>query len=340
MRERIKIKINKKEWRTEGGTVIQSCEKKGIGIPRLCYSTRLTIAGNCRMCLVEVDKGKKSEPACAIKVRKGMEIRTRTRKVIEERRRVIELILINHPLDCPICDKGGECDLQDVTIGIGKKRTRYREEKRAVIEEGIGIRSKVIGTVMTRCIHCTRCIRYIGEIGGERKWGCTGRGGKMTVTTYIERGIRKGIEGNMIEICPVGALTEKNISYKYRPWEIKRRYTIEMNDSWLKEIRWDIRGKKSIRIGPATTRIMITDKTRMMYDGIEINRIIGSYKRRKKKWREKKIEKEIRRKRWIRTYGKALSIEKYIKKWKENITENKRNRSVGYKEKKDRWKWW
>ena len=290
--------LNKRYYKVGEGTVIREAEKKGCWIPRLCYSRRLIIGGNCRVCVVELKGRKKLQIACGTKG-KDLKVWTKTKRVWEARRRVMELILRNHPLDCPICDKGGECDLQDETIRYGNKESRYKGKKRGKRTRNWEESSMVIRTTMTRCIHCTRCIRYINETSqsliltstsvytsrpyGLREWGrigCTGRGTEMTVGSYIKkRGIGILDEGTLIDICPVGAITEKRIRYKYRPWEIKSYKTVDIMSRSFKTIRLDFRGQTCIRIGPSTNRIKIKDKTRLLYDGWRRQRIKGCYRK-------------------------------------------------------------
>ncbi|MBT5014247.1 MAG: 2Fe-2S iron-sulfur cluster binding domain-containing protein, partial [Rhodospirillaceae bacterium] len=189
-----------------GLTVLQACEQAGIEIPRFCYHERLSVAGNCRMCLVEMERAPKPVASCAMPVGDGMVITTNSPAVKKMREGVMEFLLINHPLDCPICDQGGECDLQDQALGYGLDRSRYTEQKRAVKDKDLG---PLIGTEMTRCIHCTRCIRFSSEVAGVPEMGATGRGEHMEVGTYIEKALTSELSGNMIDLCPVGALTSK-----------------------------------------------------------------------------------------------------------------------------------
>src|SRR3990167_2420232 len=222
-----------------GATLLQACEEAGIEIPRFCYHERLSIAGNCRMCLVAVERSPKPVASCAQPVMEGMVVHTNTPEVQKMRRGVMEFLLINHPLDCPICDQGGECDLQDQALFYGLDHSRYRERKRAVKEKNFG---PLIKTCMTRCIHCTRCIRFATEIAGVPELGATGRGEHMEVGTYVEKALTSELSGNMIDICPVGALTSKPYNYMARSWELKSVETIDIMDSMCSNIRIDSRG--------------------------------------------------------------------------------------------------
>lgn len=211
----INITINEKNYEIEGNwTILQACEKIGLYIPRFCYNETLSIAGNCRMCLVEIEKTPKLMPACAIQTINGMKIKTRTSLVKKTRESILEFLLINHPLDCPICDQGGECDLQDQAMIYGSDRGRFHEYKRAVQDRNAG---PLIKTIMTRCIHCTRCIRFATEIAGIGTYGTTGRGKGMEVGTYIGKIFDSELSGNVIDLCPVGALTSKPYAFKVRP---------------------------------------------------------------------------------------------------------------------------
>ena len=200
----------------EGSTVLQACEAAGKEIPRFCYHDRLSIAGNCRMCLVEVSPGPpKPQASCALPAMDNQEIKTNSEMVVSARKGVMEFLLINHPLDCPICDQGGECDLQDQAMGYGNDATRYLEQKRAVTSKEMG---PLIQTIMTRCIHCTRCVRFSTEVAGVTDMGALGRGESMEITTYLEKALESELSGNVIDLCPVGALTSKPYSFVSRPW--------------------------------------------------------------------------------------------------------------------------
>ncbi|MBT6407050.1 MAG: 2Fe-2S iron-sulfur cluster binding domain-containing protein, partial [Rhodospirillaceae bacterium] len=218
----------------DGLTVLQACEQIGIEIPRFCYHERLTIAGNCRMCLVEMERAPKPVASCAMPVGEGMVITTNSPAVKKMRQGVMELLLINHPLDCPICDQGGECDLQDQAVGYGMDRSRYTEDKRSVKDKTFG---PLIRAMMTRCIHCTRCIRFSSEVAGVPEMGATGRGEHLEVGTYIEKALTSELSGNMIDLCPVGALTSNPYAFNARPWELKKTESIDVMDAVGSNIR-------------------------------------------------------------------------------------------------------
>lgn len=255
-------------------TILQACEKIGLYIPRFCYNEALSIAGNCRMCLVEIEKSPKLMPACAIKIANDMKIYTKTNLVKKTRESILEFLLINHPLDCPICDQGGECDLQDQALVYGSDRGRFYEYKRSVQDKNAG---PLIKTIMTRCIHCTRCIRYATEIAGIEVYGTTGRGKNMEVGTYISNLFNSEISGNVIDLCPVGALTSKPYAFTVRPWELKNIETIDLFDALGSNIRVDIRGSELMRILPkANNKInqqWISDKSRFAHDGLKCQRL-------------------------------------------------------------------
>ena len=243
-----KIIINDKKIDFEEGmNVLQACELAGIEIPRFCYHDRLSIAGNCRMCLVEMNNSPKPIASCAMPANEGMIIRTNTKLVKDARKGVMEFLLINHPLDCPICDQGGECDLQDQAMGFGGDRSRYVETKRAVKDKDLG---PLVSTVMTRCIHCTRCIRFAKEIAGVPELGATGRGEHMEVGTYVEKTLSSELSGNIIDLCPVGALTSKPYAFNARSWELKKTESIDVMDALGSNIRIDTRGTTVMRVIP------------------------------------------------------------------------------------------
>ena len=225
-----KLTIDGIEVEVEPGTsVLQACEQIGIEIPRFCYHERLSVPANCRMCLVEMEKAPKPVASCAMPCGEGMVIKTNTELVHKARKGVMEFLLINHPLDCPICDQGGECDLQDQAMGYGRAAfNRYREMKRAVEEKYMG---PLVKTIMTRCIHCTRCIRFSTEVAGVPDLGATGRGEDMEVTTYLEKAIASELSGNVIDLCPVGALTSKPYAFTARPWELRKTESIDVMDA-------------------------------------------------------------------------------------------------------------
>src|SRR5579872_1979430 len=235
-------KVNGQEIEFQPGmTVLQVAELAGEEIPRFCYHERLSIAGNCRMCLVEVKPGPpKPQASCALPAAEGQEIITDSPMVKKARQGVMEFLLINHPLDCPICDQGGECDLQDQSMGYGRGATRYEENKRAVEEKFMG---PLIKTVMTRCIQCTRCVRFVTEVAGVSDIGLIGRGEDMEITTYLETALTSELQGNLVDICPVGALTSKPYAFAARPWELGKTQSIDVMDGVGSAIRVDTRGR-------------------------------------------------------------------------------------------------
>ena len=234
-----------------GLTVLQACETIGVEIPRFCYHERLSIAGNCRMCLVAMEGSPKPIASCAMPAAEGMVIHTNTPEVHKMRKGVMEFLLINHPLDCPICDQGGECDLQDQAMFYGFDRGRFHENKRAVRDKYMG---PLIKTIMTRCIHCTRCIRFATEIAGVPELGATGRGENMEVGTYVEKALTSELSGNMIDICPVGALTSKPYAFVARPWELSKTETVDVMDAVGSNIRVDARGSRGVAGAPPAQR--------------------------------------------------------------------------------------
>jgi NADH-quinone oxidoreductase subunit G len=257
-----------------GSTVLQACEAAGREIPVFCYHPRLNIAGNCRMCLVEMERSPKPIASCAMPAADGMVIKTDTPLVHKARKGVLELLLINHPLDCPICDQGGECDLQDLTLFYGPDHSRFKENKRPVADKYLG---PLISTHMTRCIHCTRCIRFINEVAGVEELGATGRGEHMEITTWIEAALSSEMSGNIIDLCPVGALNSKPYEYRARTWELKKTESIDVHDAVGSNIRVDSRGSEVMRILPrlneAINEEWISDKTRFAYDGLKRRRL-------------------------------------------------------------------
>ena len=264
-----------------GMTVLQACEEAGIEIPRFCYHDRLEIAGNCRMCLVEMERSPKPIASCAMPVGEGMVIHTNTEEVRKARHGVMEFLLINHPLDCPICDQGGECDLQDQAMAYGMDRSRFHENKRAVEDKNLG---PLISTHMTRCIHCTRCVRFITDIAGVEELGATGRGEHMEIGTYVEKSISSELSGNIIDLCPVGALNSKPYAYSARSWELERTESIDVHDALGCNIRIDARGREVMRVLPRLHEDLneewISDKSRFAYDGLRRNRLDQPYVRR------------------------------------------------------------
>uniref|UniRef100_A0A8C7AHH8 NADH-ubiquinone oxidoreductase 75 kDa subunit, mitochondrial n=1 Tax=Neovison vison TaxID=452646 RepID=A0A8C7AHH8_NEOVI len=257
-----------------GTTVLQACEKVGMQIPRFCYHERLSVAGNCRMCLVEIEKAPKVVAACAMPVMKGWNILTNSEKSKKAREGVMEFLLANHPLDCPICDQGGECDLQDQSMMFGSDRSRFLEGKRAVEDKNIG---PLVKTIMTRCIQCTRCIRFASEIAGVDDLGTTGRGNDMQVGTYVEKMFMSELSGNIIDICPVGALTSKPYAFTARPWETRKTESIDVMDAVGSNIVVSTRTGEVMRILPRMHEDIneewISDKTRFAYDGLKRQRL-------------------------------------------------------------------
>jgi NADH-quinone oxidoreductase subunit G len=270
-----------------GTTVLQACELAGKEIPRFCYHERLTIAGNCRMCLVEQEKAPKPIASCAMPAADNMVIKTDTPLVKKAREGVMEFLLINHPLDCPICDQGGECDLQDQSMGYGKGSSRYDENKRAVTDKYMG---PLIETVMTRCIQCTRCIRFAQEVAGVPELGAIGRGEDMQITTYLEQAMTSELSGNVIDLCPVGALTSKPYAFTARAWELRKTESIDAMDAVGANIRVDVRGREVMRVLPRLNEDVneewLSDKSRFAYDGLRNRRLDRPYVRKNGKLQE------------------------------------------------------
>jgi NADH-quinone oxidoreductase subunit G len=291
-----KLIINDRPIEVENGlNLLQACELAGEEIPRFCYHERLSIAGNCRMCLVEVVGMPKPVASCHMAVndmRPGRDgeppqVRTDSALVKKAREGVMEFLLINHPLDCPICDQGGECDLQDQAMAYGVDGSRFHENKRAVEDKNIG---PLIKTIMTRCIHCTRCVRFMTEVAGVSELGAIGRGEDMEITTYLEHGMTSELSGNVIDLCPVGALTSKPYAFKARPWELRKTESIDVMDGLGSNIRVDARGREIMRILPRNhddvNEEWISDKTRFVWDGLKRARLDRPYIRRDGKLRE------------------------------------------------------
>ncbi len=264
-----------------GTTVLQACEEVGVEIPRFCYHERLSIAGNCRMCLVEMEKAPKPIASCAMPAGDGMVIHTNTERVKKAREGVMEFLLINHPLDCPICDQGGECDLQDQSMAFGGGDSRYDENKRAVEDKYMG---PLISTTMTRCIHCMRCVRFSTEVAGVDDMGSLWRGEHTEVTTYLDGMLDSEMSGNVIDLCPVGALTSKPYAFTARSWELKSTESIDVMDAVGSNIRVDARGAAVMRILPRlhedVNEEWISDKTRFVYDGLKKRRLDRPYVRK------------------------------------------------------------
>ena len=266
----------------QGATVLQACELAGKEIPRFCYHERLSIAGNCRMCLVEVKPGPpKPQASCALPAAENQEVFTNSPMVKNAREGVMEFLLINHPLDCPICDQGGECDLQDQSLAYGRGHSRYDENKRAVTEKYMG---PIVKTVMTRCIQCTRCIRFAEEVAGVEEIGAIGRGEDMQITSYLEGAVTSELSGNVVDLCPVGALTSKPYAFEARPWELKKTLTIDVMDAVGTNIRLDSRGRQVLRCLPVINEDVneewATDKTRHAVDGLVRRRLDRPYVRK------------------------------------------------------------
>lgn len=276
----VKISINGNSCEVpQGVTIIQACEINGVEIPRFCYHERLSIAGNCRMCLVEVAGGPpKPVASCAMPVNENMQIFTDTPMVKKAREGVMEFLLANHPLDCPICDQAGECDLQDQAYQYGKGESDFHENKRAVVDKNMG---PLIKTQMTRCIHCTRCVRFIEDVAGTTEIGAVNRGEGMEITTYLEKNIKSELSGNVIDLCPVGALTSKPYAFKARSWELKKTESIDIMDAVGSNIRIDSRGLEIMRILPRLNESVneewISDKARFCYDGLKYQRLDKPY---------------------------------------------------------------
>ena len=266
----------------QGATVLQACEAAGKEIPRFCYHERLSIAGNCRMCLVEVKPGPpKPQASCALPAAENQEVFTTTPMVKNAREGIMEFLLINHPLDCPICDQGGECDLQDQSVAYGRGQSRFQENKRAVTEKYMG---PIVKTIMTRCIQCTRCIRFAEEVAGVEEIGAIYRGENMQITSYLEEAVTSELSGNVVDLCPVGALTSKPYAYEARPWELRRTLTIDVMDAVGTNIRLDSRGRQVLRCVPRINEDVneewASDKTRHVVDGLVRRRLDRPFVRR------------------------------------------------------------
>ena len=282
MSDRIKVTVDGVDVEVEPGTtILQACEEAGAEIPRFCYHERLSVAGNCRMCLVEVERAPKPVASCAAPVAPDMVVFTQTDSVKAAREGVMEFLLINHPLDCPICDQGGECDLQDQALGYGGDASRFDDNKRAVEEKHMG---PLVKTIMTRCIHCTRCVLFATEVAGVPEIGAIGRGEDMEITTYLEAALDSEMSGNVIDLCPVGALTSKPYAYTARPWELKKTETIDVMDAVGSNIRVDTRGREAMRILPRNhddvNEEWLSDKSRFVWDGLNTQRLDTPYVRR------------------------------------------------------------
>ena len=280
-----KIIIDGKDFEVEENlSIIQACEVSGVEIPRFCYHEKLSVAGNCRMCLVDIEDSRGMSPkpvaSCAMQVSDGLKVHTKTQRVKKAREGVMEFLLINHPLDCPICDQGGECDLQDQSVAYGVGGSRYEQNKRSVENKDMG---PFIKTEMNRCIHCTRCVRFSTEVSGSDEIGAIGRGRDMEITTYLDIAVKSELSGNVIDLCPVGALTSKPYAFSARPWELKQTESIDVMDALGSNIRIDTKGNKVMRVLPRNNDEIneewISDKTRFFWDGLSLQRIDKPYLR-------------------------------------------------------------
>ena len=294
-----KIIIDGKDFEVEENlSIIQACEVSGVEIPRFCYHEKLSVAGNCRMCLVDIEDARGMSPkpvaSCAMQVSDGLKIHTKTQRVKKAREGVMEFLLINHPLDCPICDQGGECDLQDQSVAYGLGGSRYEQNKRSVENKDMG---PFIKTEMNRCIHCTRCVRFSTEISGSDEIGAIGRGRDMEITTYLDIAVKSELSGNVIDLCPVGALTSKPYAFSARPWELKQTESIDVMDAVGSNIRIDTKGNKVMRVLPRNNDEIneewISDKTRFFWDGLSLQRIDKPYLRENGKLRQVSWKKAI-----------------------------------------------
>ncbi len=266
----VRIEIDGKALEVEyGSTIIDAADEVGIAIPRFCYHKKLSVAANCRMCLVQVEKFAKPLPACATPVADGMKIFTRSKEAVEAQKSVMEFLLINHPLDCPICDQGGECDLQDIAVAYGTSGSRYTEEKRVVFNKNIG---PLISTDMTRCIQCTRCVRFLKEVGGMQELGLVGRGEHAEITAYVDKSVNSELSGNIIDLCPVGALTSKPFRYSARSWELTCRPSIAPHDGLGSHIEVHVKDNKVMRVLPrdkeSINECWLSDRDRYSYEGL------------------------------------------------------------------------
>ncbi len=293
---RVTIEVDGRVLQARPGTMlIEATDEAGISIPRFCYHKKLSVAANCRMCLVEVEKVPKPLPACATPVAEGMKVYTRSPRALAAQKGTMEFLLINHPLDCPICDQGGECELQDVAVGYGGDLSRYIEGKRVVRDQDIG---PLIATEMTRCIHCTRCVRFGAEIAGVRELGATGRGEHMRIGTFVERSIDHELSGNVIDLCPVGALTSKPFRFKARAWELIRRDSIAPHDGVGSNLQLHIRGNRVLRVHPreneAINETWISDRDRFSYEGLYApDRLLRPLVKEQGAWKEVSWEQAL-----------------------------------------------
>jgi len=289
------IEINGKKVEAEAGqAIIEVMDAIGIQIPRFCYHKKLSVAANCRMCLVEVEKSPKLLPACATPISDGMKIQSRSPKVLQAQKSVLEFLLINHPLDCPICDQGGECELQDLSMGYGMDDSRYEEEKRIIQDKNLG---PLIQSDMTRCIHCTRCVRFGQEIAGVRELGGVGRGEDTSVGTFLEHNIDSEVSGNVIDLCPVGALTSKPFRYAARAWELKQMPTIAAHDCVGSPLYVHVRDEKIVRVVPQENASIksswISDRDRFSYEALYTDRLAAPKIKINQMWESVSWEKAI-----------------------------------------------
>src|SRR5438270_201600 len=272
----------------KGNTVMDAANKLGVYIPYFCYHKKLSIAANCRMCLVQVEKAPKPLPACATPATEGMKVQTHSDMAIQAQKGVMEFLLINHPLDCPICDQGGECQLQDLAVGYGPSSSRYQEEKRVVINKNLG---PLIATDMTRCIHCTRCVRFGQEIAGVMELGMAGRGEHAEILSFVGRTVDSEISGNVIDLCPVGALTSKPFRYSARAWELSRRKSVSPHDSLGSNLMVQTKQDRVMRVLPietdATNECWLSDRDRFAYEGLNSEeRLVRPMVKRAGEWAE------------------------------------------------------
>ena len=267
----VEIEIDgKKVEVAEGSLVMEAARQAGTYIPHFCYHRKLSIAANCRMCLVEVEKAPKALPACATPVTAGMKVFTNSEKAVKAQKSVMEFLLINHPLDCPICDQGGECQLQDLAVGYGKSESRYKEEKRVVFHKNVG--PLISMEEMTRCIHCTRCVRFGQEVAGVMELGMLNRGEHSEITTFVGQTVDSELSGNMIDLCPVGALTSKPFRYSARTWELARRKSVSPHDGLGANVIVQTKNQRVMRVLPlendAINECWLSDKDRFAYEGL------------------------------------------------------------------------
>src|SRR5215467_14630327 len=272
-----------------GSTVMDAAHKLDIYVPHFCWHKKLTIAANCRMCLVQVEKAPKPMPACATPVTEGMKVRTHSDAAVNAQKGVMEFLLINHPLDCPICDQGGECQLQDLAVGYGKSSSRYNEEKRVVFHKNLG--PLISMEEMTRCIHCTRCVRFGQEVAGVMELGMPNRGEHSEITTFVGKTVDSKLSGNMIDLCPVGALTSKPFRYSARTWELSRRRSISPHDALGSNLIVQVKNQKVMRVLPleneAVNECWLSDRDRFSYEGLyAADRLQRPMLRQAGQWRE------------------------------------------------------